>query len=277
LLKVDKAFQNFAAGLVPPRESLNAAIEKSEQVSKWAKQKLKLTGTFYGGSYRRGTAMPLDSLRLHLLLSQKYYYDFNENSTKLLSYIRKRIAEDYSDPVIGEGGTVVRLKSADAVDLDLVLSIKLTRGGYLVPNGHGGWYKTNPSKEEKLFRNKEDASSGRFLALAKLIKAWNLYTDSPFNSYYLELVVYYRVNDFVKLYSDLVFSVYSSMSLFLPEFLNCPAVGEIVSSGTQVEARHKHVEKAYNLAKQANGEKNSENAILLWGSLFGENFGRSQF
>lgn len=273
---VEKAFQNFSASLELPGERLKAALERSEQVTDWIKRKLKVTGTFLGGSYRRGTGMPLDSLKLHLVLSPKYFFDCRENSTKLLNFLRNRLSEDYGDTIIGEGGLVVKIKTTSAVDLDLIPSIRLTKGGVLAPNGHGGWFKTNPNREETIFKNKDEISSGKFIKLAKIMKAWNLHTGRPFNPYYLELVVYYRVNDFAKPYAELVHSLFASMRLFLPEFLNCPAVGEVISAGAQAGVRQKVVEEAYSLTSKAVSERDGEKAVLIWKSLFGESFGKGK-
>jgi len=272
LPNMEKAFQDFAASLEMPGEGLKAALEKSEQVSEWIKSKLKVNGTFPGGSYRRGTGMPLDSLKLHLVLSQKYYYDCKENSIKLLMFLKNRLPGEFGDTLIGKSGQVVRIKTPTEINLDLVPSIKLTKGGYLTPNGHGGWFKTNPDREEAIFENKEEASSGRFKKLAKIMKAWNLYVDMPFNPYFLELVVYYRVNDFAKLYAELVHSLFASMRLFLPEFLNCPAVGEVISSGASAGVRQEVVEEAYRLTSRAMSEIDGEKAVLIWQSLLGEGF-----
>lgn len=270
---VEKAFQDFAASLKPPGEQLKASIEKSKQVGEWFKRELKVTGTFPGGAYRRGTGMPMDSIRLHLVMSSKYFYNCRENSVKLLNYLKGILPEDFGDFTTGEGGQVVRIQAPSMVALDLVPSIKLTKEGYLAPNGQGGWYKTNPNREDALFKKKDESSSGKFTGLAKIMKAWNLYTGGPFDPYFIELLVYYRVNDFVKLYAELAHSLFASMRIFLPEFLSCPAAAEVISCGSSPEARQGAMEKAYLLSDKAVSERNAGNAVLIWKSLLGERFG----
>ncbi|MFX4261642.1 SMODS domain-containing nucleotidyltransferase [Pelotomaculum propionicicum] len=270
---IDQIFKEFAEKLVLPADRLKPAIEKSRQVSEWAKRKIKSHGSFFGGSYRRGTDIPQESLKLHLLLSRKHYYDSNENSTKLLFFLKKRLSEDYHKPVINGGGTVVRLYSPPEAALDLLPTIRISSGGYLVPNGQGGWYKTNPGKEEALFKMKDDNSSGKFLKLAKIMKTWNINAGHPFDAYFLELVVYYRVNDFLKIYPDLVHSLFVSMRLFLPEFLNCPAAGEVISSGTGSGVRQTVLCEAERLTLDAVKETEVKNALAAWQSVLGGNFG----
>jgi hypothetical protein len=269
---VEKAFGHFAAGLSLPVSQLKAAMEKCDQVNEWARRRLKSSGSFLGGSYRRGTALPQESLKYYLLLSQRHFFECNENSTRMLFILRKRLAEEFGPVAVSEGGMVVRLSPAGDAGLDLAPTIKLSRDGYLCPNGQGGWYKINPGQEEIIFKKKEQLSSSRFLRLVKIIKAWNLRAGLPFNAYFLELLVYYRVNDFIKPYAELVHSLLMSMRLFLPEFLNCPAAGEVISSGANSAAGQKVLDETIGFASRALHEDNPAEAILLWRSILGDSF-----
>jgi hypothetical protein len=271
---IDDVFQDFTKHLVLPGEHLQQTLGKSRQVSDWSRRKLKSSGSFLGGTYRRGTDMPDDSLKMHLLLSRRYFYDCAENSTKLLFFLKNMLSEDYCNPVIDCGGTVIRLKSTPAPDLDLIPTIRLSKGGYLVPNGYGGWCKSNAAREETIFKKKDEVSRGRFLRLAKIIKAWNIMAGLLFDVYFLELMVYYRVNDFSKHYPDLVYSLYVSMRLFMPEFLNCPAAGEVISSGVGSVVRQLQLQDAESIAAKAFEETDQGKALKIWQKLLGEDFGR---
>lgn len=270
---INRYFQEFTETLALPADRMKPAMEKSKQVNEWSKQRIKSYGCFLGGSHRRGTDIPQESLKLHLLLSREHYYGCNENSTKLLFFLKKRLSEDYHKPLINGGGTVVRLYSPPDAALDLLPTIRIGSGGYLVPNGQGGWYKTNPVKEEALFKKKDDNSTGKFLKLAKIMKTWNINAGHPFNPYFLELVVYYRVNDFLKIYPDLVHLLFVSMRLFLPEFLNCPAAGEVISSGATAGVRQTVLCEAERLTLNAVKESEIKKALEAWQSVLGGNFG----
>ncbi|NPV72844.1 MAG: hypothetical protein HPY89_03410 [Pelotomaculum sp.] len=87
------------------------------------------------------------------------------------------------------------------------------------------------------------------------------------------MMVYYRVNDFSRAYADLFYSVLGSMRIFCPEFLSCPAAGEVVSSGVPEAVRRRVVEEACSLAGKALGEKDGEKAVIIWKSLLGDRFG----
>ncbi|TEB15419.1 hypothetical protein Psfp_02204 [Pelotomaculum sp. FP] len=272
---IEEAFLNFIAGLELTEQSVAPAMAKSQQLIELAGRELKVNGSFFGGPYRRGTGVPSDTLRLHLVLGSKYYYSYRENSTKLLYFLKNRLSKFAGNALVGEDGMVIRVKSP-GVDLDLVLSIKLKSFGYLTPNGLGGWFKSNPDKEEALFKAKDKASSGRFLQLVKVIKAWNLSAARPFDPYYLELLVYYRVNDFNKTYAELVHSLFASMRMFLPEFLNCPAADEVISCGAPDGVRKLVIEKAFDTTAKAINECDVDKSSILWRSLLGAEFGRSK-
>jgi hypothetical protein len=271
---VEEVFREFSNNLFMPINRLQPAIDKGQQVSEWAKRELKSFGSFFGGSYRRGTDMPQDSLKLHLLLSQKNYYDCGENSTKLLFFLKKRLSENFCNSIVDGGGTVVRLKASPDADLDLFPTIKLSRGGYLVPNGHGGWCKTNPGNEETIFKKKEEVAAGRFLKLVKIMKAWNIEAGLPIDAYFLELVVYYRINDFSRYYHDLIHSLFVSMRLFLPEFLNCPAAGEVISSGANPDVRTIVLSEAERIVCKAIEERDIGKSLEIWQTLLGRSFGQ---
>lgn len=270
---IEEAFLNFIAGLELTEQSLEPALAKSQQLIEVARSELKIRGAFYGGPYRRGTGIISDKLRLQLVLGSKYYYEFRENSTKLLYFLKNRLPE-LAEHTLLNGEHIVFRNQSPGIDLELVPSIKLKSFGYLSPNGLGGWYKINPDKEESLFKAKDEASSGRFLQLIKIIKAWDIFAARPFDPYYLELLVYYRVNDFTKTYAELVHSLFASMRMFLPEFLNCPAADEVISCGAPEGIRKPVVEKAFSVSGKAINECEIEKSSILWRTLLGAKFGR---
>lgn len=270
---LEQAFQNYLKGIEISGEESCVASERSDLIKKYIMNEIKVSRVFWGGSFRRGTcAGPLDGVKLHIVLSPDYFYECQKNSRKLLNFLKKTVAGEYRHVNIGRDGQVVTVKFGSRPDLYLIPSVRLSSGNYHVPNGIGGWYKTNPARQEELFNSKEELSSGRFRNLVKLIKAWNAHIRRPFNSYFLELLVYYRVNDFTGSYAEMVHSLFWSKQIFLPEFLSCPAVKEPVSLG-QLDVVREKIESAYNTSDQALKEEDQEKAVMMWKSLLGDNFG----
>ncbi|MFZ5642230.1 MAG: SMODS domain-containing nucleotidyltransferase [Bacillota bacterium] len=269
----EQAFLDYLYGLELPVENVSDLKERSSRLKAELKSEIKISGAFWGGSYRRGTSLgSQDCISLHVVLSPKYFYECQKNSRKLLNYVRSRIDGDKFNINTAKGGQVLKVNFFSPPHLYLIPSIKLSSGKYLAPNGIGGWIKTNPLRLEELFNIKEELSGGKFKGLVKLLKSWNRHVGAPFNSYFLELLVYYRVNDFSKPYAELFNSVFWSMTVFLPEFLSCPAVREPVSLG-ELEGAGLRVEDAHNTAYKALSEKDSVKAVELWRSLLGNDFG----
>jgi hypothetical protein len=270
----EQAFQDFLKSLELPGDYVRLVKERSILIKDLIKKDIKISGVFWGGAYRRGTyAGSRDGIKLHAVLSPKYFYECQKNSRKLLIFLRQRLTSDLLDIHIGRGGQVLTVRFPAPPDIELVPSIKLSNGNYMVSNGIGGWLKTNPARQEELFNAKEEASGGRFKSLVKLIKAWNRHIGAPFNHYFLELLIYYRVNEFNKTFAELVNSMFWSMTVFLPEFLSCPAVREPVSLG-ELNVSGERVEDAYTISCRALNEGNSHKALALWKSILGDDFGK---
>jgi len=269
---VEQAFQQFVEGFKIPGDYEDLASERSEQLKHFLKKEIGVNEVFWGGSYRRGTSMDLDSIKLHVVLSPKYFYNCQKNSRKMLNFLRTTMSGEYANIKPGKSGQVLTVKFSGRPHLDLIPSLKLTNGNFLIPNGIGGWFKSNPATQQTIFDGKEGDSSGKFKNLVKTIKVWNNNLGMPFNSYFLELLTYYRANDFSKSYADLVISLFYSMILFLPEFLSCPAVKAPVSLGDPAGV-YERIEEAHGISSRALNEKDSHKAIALWKTLLGEGFG----
>lgn len=273
---VEQAFQSFLAGMNLSGHHVNAALERGSRLKEFVKTEIKVSGVFWGGSFRRGTSVgPLSRAKLHVVLNPKYFYEYQKNSRKLLNFLKNRLSREYENLLTGREGQVVTVKFPDLPYLEVIPSIKLSEGNFIIPNGIGGWIKTNPARQEALFKDKEEASGGQFKNLVKIMKAWNIQAGRPFNPYFLELLVYYRANDFTRTYGEYLNSLFLSKILFLPEFLSCPAVREPVSLGDLAGVRQK-IEDAYSISSRALNERDDESAIQIWRSLLGEKFGNGE-
>lgn len=269
---VERDFQLFLEGLRVPENFVQTADERREALRGFLKKEIKVNLVCPGGSYRRGTGLfPVDSIKLHIVLSPKYYYECQKNSRKVLNFLRNVLAAKHSNARIGRDGQAVTVPFPERPAIDLLPSLKLSSGNFIVPNGIGGWFKVNPGRQENIFNKKEEESSGKFKNLVRIIKAWNKNIGRPFNSYFLDLLAYYRANDFSVGYGQLANSLFRSMMLFLPEFLSCPAVKAPISLGDMSNI-NRLIESASDLSGSALSETNHQRAIALWRSLLGDGF-----
>ncbi|MFZ5651113.1 MAG: SMODS domain-containing nucleotidyltransferase [Bacillota bacterium] len=269
---VEQAFKVFLEGMRVPDSFVYATAERSEALRDFLKREIRINKIFPGGSYRRGTCVfPFNSVKLHVALNPKHYYECRKNSWKVLSFLKAALAGGYPNVRIGREGQTVTVPISGGPDIELAPSLKLSTGNYLVPNGIGGWFRANPARQEAIFNSKEEESDGKFKNLIKILKSWNLNAGRPFNSYFLELLAYYRANDFSGGYGRMVTSLFRSMTIFLPEFLSCPVVKAPISVG-DMSVIDKLVENARDVSESALGRTGNEEAVILWKSLLGDRF-----
>lgn len=102
--------------------------------------------------------------------------DDSLNSTKLLNKFKNALVNisHYESANIHRRQQAITLKlSSYEWNFDLVPCFHTTSGVYLIPNGKGGWMKTNPEKDQELVTSINQKHNGKFLELVRLVKYWN--------------------------------------------------------------------------------------------------------
>lgn len=102
--------------------------------------------------------------------------DKSLNSTKLLNKFKSALTNisHYENADIHRKQQAITLKlSSYEWNFDLVPCFHTTSGVYLIPNGNGGWMKTNPEKDQELVTSINKKHNGNFLELVRLVKYWN--------------------------------------------------------------------------------------------------------
>ena len=132
--------------------------------------------------------------------------DKSLNSTKLLNKFKNALINisHYESANIHRRQQAITLKlSSYEWNFDLVPCFHTTSGVYLIPNGNGGWMKTNPEKDQELVTSINQEHNGKFLELVRLVKYWNSKAfDRKANiesSYLLEVMLanYYSSREYV--------------------------------------------------------------------------------
>ena len=132
--------------------------------------------------------------------------DKSLNSTKLLNKFKDTLINisHYESANIHRRQQAITLKlSSYEWNFDLVPCFHTTSGVYLIPNGNGGWMKTNPEKDQELVTSINQEHNGKFLELVRLVKYWNSKAfDRKANiesSYLLEVMLanYYSSREYV--------------------------------------------------------------------------------
>lgn len=101
------------------------------------------------------------------------------NSTKVLNRFKSKLSNlrDYSRSEIHKNGEAItlNLKSKEWA-FDIVPCFRTVfeagRRYYLIPNGDGGWKKTDPKEDQKFVKDVNEKHNGYVLPLVRLCKKW---------------------------------------------------------------------------------------------------------
>lgn len=118
------------------------------------------------------------------------------NSTVVLNEIRGRLQgiHQYQNSDIARSGVavVVNLTSYPWVfDIVPALEIRNYMGQteyFAIPDGRGGWQKTDPRADARQLTELNQWSGGRLLRLIRLVKFWNARQGHPVRSHHLEVL-----------------------------------------------------------------------------------------
>lgn len=189
--------------------------------------------------------------------------DKSLNSTKLLNKFKSALTNisHYENADIHRKQQAITLKlSSYKWNFDLVPCFHTTSGVYLIPNGNGGWMKTNPEKDQELVTSINKKHNGNFLELVRLVKYWNSKAfDRKANikpSYLLEVMLANYYSSREDLY-DIEFEFEQSLNYLRTGIWN------IVNDPKNIEGNLNHLsyEEKINLTSRINNDlKNIEDA-----------------
>lgn len=135
------------------------------------------------------------------LLYDRWLTNTYVDSTKVLNGMRDGLRETYPSSTVRLDTHCVNLQTtlaataeSDGIGFDVVPCFRLAPDDgsecfYLVPDGAGGWMRSNPRKDTDLCAELH-TFHGTYRTAVRLIKYWNkTQLDSAFQSYYIELAV----------------------------------------------------------------------------------------
>jgi len=147
-------------------------------------------GAFSTGSLRRQTMVrwTRDVDIMAVLSVPRYYSVHQDDSSRFLYMVRDALNERFDSTTVSSKRLAVRLDFADIV-VDVVPCFRREGGGYLMPNGAGGWRATNAPFHSTLMKNANIASGQRLKPVVKLMKAWDIRNGHHLLSIHVELMV----------------------------------------------------------------------------------------
>jgi len=216
--------------------------------------------------------------------------DDKVSSYKILDSIRDHLKDlrDLKTDSVDRRLQAVRLQ-LDFLDwnFDLVPAIPVYTAGalesYLIPNGNGDWWKTDPRLDHQLLEKAVGRHGKLILGLVRMVKYWNRSTSPRLGSYHLETLVVAAMTDEGSMWiSDLPELLKICFRrLQKTVFLPCPdpkGIGPDLDLGVDWLRRtqfSKHAQTASSyawMAQRAEQTGDTEMAFYWWHHLFGDTF-----
>lgn len=212
------------------------------------------------------------------------------SSIKILDSVRDHLKDlrDLKADSVNRRLQAVRLQ-LDFRDwnFDLVPAVPIYRGGvldgYLIPNGNGDWWKTDPRLDHQQLEKAVERHGELILGLIRMVKYWNASTSPRLGSYHLEtLVVEATAKEGHLLTSDLPELLETCFErLRKAVFKPCPdpkKMGPDLDLGVDWQRRTQFSKNAHTaeiyawMARRAERKGETELAFLWWQRLFGDTF-----
>ena len=154
--------------------------------------------------HNNGNRLPFTVLsdgRASRLTQDRWQTYGNVDSTKVLNGLRDGLRETYPSSIVKLDKHCVNLQTtvaataeSDGIGFDVVPCFCLTpddgsEAFYLVPDGSGGWMRSNPRKDTDICTELNNYH-GTYRQAVRLVKNWNkTQVSNAFQSYYIELAL----------------------------------------------------------------------------------------
>ena len=177
-------------GLSSNQESI-AIARKRDLVSYFDRTFDMAEDVFAVGSYARDTMSrekDIDFMAIMEAYGEDKYWDrYKSDSSKFLYWVRNRLNDRYPNTKVSSRQICVKLDFTEIVT-DITPGFLRKGGGYLIPDGKGGWMATNPPFH-KVFIDDADANHDYDLKdMVKILKYWNSRNSHILLSFHMELL-----------------------------------------------------------------------------------------
>lgn len=213
------------------------------------------------------------------------------NSTKVINKFKKKLenVREYSKSEVKRSGEAVVLNliskdwSFDIVPCFHTVIESDGRSYYLIPNGSGGWKKTDPTIDREAIQSTNQQLDGKVLELIRLVKRWNKTKKAhTIPSYLLEaLLLNYcntktELSDYIDIrFRDALLYVANNIMYTVNDPKNIQGNINTLSYGDKLILSQKastDYGRACEAVKFEVDEKKYEKSIKKWGEIFGEEF-----
>jgi hypothetical protein len=190
---VTAAFTEFQARLaLTPNQRTIAAGRLANLKTFFAANYQVATAPSAIGSYGRDTIVrPERDIDIMVALSvDSYWARYQSDSRAFLRWLRDGLNRQYPNTQVGVRQIAVHLALGENLEVDLVGGFHAQGGGSWIPNGSGGWQRTNPPFHDKLMTDANVRLGGHLKPLVRVMKGWNIVGNGGrLRSFHLEMMV----------------------------------------------------------------------------------------
>jgi hypothetical protein len=237
---------------------------------------LPLVGVATIGSAGRDTMIrPLDEVDIFVVFSaaNSAWKRFRWDSRDLLLCVRNAIGGERVQ-TIGSRGQALRVVYESPPDVHLVPAFDHPRAGYVIPDRIGGWVPTRPERHASWMVD----AGPRVVSAVRLLKVWNRVCGSHLRSFHLEALAGKALRERGLNTRQGLAEVFRHMDEAGFAVSDPADVGGDLASYLQPED-HAALGEAVRLARtysakavDAEQEGAHEEAVALWGTIFGPEF-----
>jgi hypothetical protein len=194
---IDEAFRKFKSRLELTEREQTDASRRQREIRAHMDTDFAIDTDFLTGSYRRWTkTKPLKDVDILCVLGEEERHYRAKGPTVLLSAVKDALVNEYGRDHVSAQRRSVTIDFGVAANEDLtdekVMSFDVVpafakEDYFEIPDteASSGWTKTNPKVHEQKAIDAQEAYSGEWKALVRMMKYWNNHHDKPIRPSFL--------------------------------------------------------------------------------------------
>lgn len=284
-LKVAAAFDEFKARIclrplqLAEVQARKTAVDRYLEVPFGSASDMRLLRTKLIGSAGRGTMIrPPDDVDVMAVFDPgRVWPTYQFNSTTFITRVRRTLSAHTTVAQVGTRGQAVRLFYSSGAAVDVAPVFPRQGGGFLLPDGAGGWLATDPIAHERWSSQRNVELNSQMKAMVRMLKAWNRAHSNRLKGFHLEVMV---GSVFSSLGNDSraatqIFFEHAGSKLRITE----PAghggdLATYLSGNQEAAVRRSFISSALRVrsARQAEARRDPKESIRLWRIVYGSEF-----
>lgn len=189
MLTIDEAFAKFKSRLELTDNEQKDASRRQKEIREHMDTKFDIEDDFLTGSYRRWTkTKPLKDVDIFEAMGQQERHYRSKSPSVLLEAVRKALAEKYGEEhvttqrrsvCVDFGVSAPDDETEDVMSIDVVPAFAKDDYYEIPDTKTGDWTKTNPKIHYDKAVAANEAFSGEWKALVRMVKYWNNHNGRP--------------------------------------------------------------------------------------------------